>query len=56
MTFLIHSLIGVATWVMLALTSYIAFNPAPARYDCSLASFHPDYPAKVRNQCREVRR
>ena len=25
------------------------------KYDCSLASIHPDYPAKVRKACREAR-
>lgn len=27
----------------------------PVKYDCSLASFHPDYPAKVRKACREAK-
>jgi hypothetical protein len=29
--------------------------PTPKRYDCSMAEFHPDYPPKVRQLCREAR-
>lgn len=24
-------------------------------YDCSLAEFHPDYPAEVKEECRKLR-
>jgi uncharacterized membrane protein YphA (DoxX/SURF4 family) len=24
-------------------------------YDCSMAEFHPDYPVKVREECRRLR-
>lgn len=25
------------------------------RYDCSIAEFHPDYPIKVKEECRKLR-
>lgn len=25
-------------------------------YDCTLAEWHPDYPVKIREACRELRR
>lgn len=28
---------------------------ASSGYDCALASFHPDYPTKVREACRRMR-
>lgn len=50
--FITHGLIGLALWGGLIL----ALNHAnePVRYDCSLSSFHPDYPGKVRKTCREA--
>lgn len=30
-------------------------KPATIKYDCSLASFHPDIPTDVRKECRKVR-
>lgn len=43
-------------WV-LSIALAIALSAAPRRiaYDCSLASFHPDYPTKVREACRRQR-
>ena len=29
--------------------------PRERFYDCSLAEFHPDYPAEVKNECRRIR-
>jgi len=55
--FLMHALLGVLIWGMLAVTAYVGLNPrTTGLYDCSLASFHPDYPVSVRQKCREVKR
>lgn len=33
-----------------------AMQPTTGRtYDCSMAEFHPDYPAEVKRKCREIR-
>lgn len=53
--FLIQAIIGITAWGVLGFAAYEAM-PSAATYDCSLASFHPDYLAKVRKQCREVKR
>jgi len=33
----------------------IVYAPTERLYDCSLAEFHPDYPAKVKEECRKLR-
>jgi hypothetical protein len=33
----------------------IVYAPKERLYDCSLAEFHPDYPAKVKEECRKMR-
>ena len=50
--FLILGTIGIILYSGLLFAVYKA---SPAKYDCSLASFHPDYPAKVRKACREAK-
>jgi hypothetical protein len=42
-------LVGIATWG-------IMYGPQSKVYDCSLAEFHPDFPVKAREACRELRR
>jgi len=42
--------------VMVVLLMGLLVNSPPANfrsYDCSMAEFHPDYPAKVKQACRE---
>lgn len=41
-------LIGIVIWGF----SY----PHAKIYNCDMAEFHPDYPVKVREACRELRR
>lgn len=41
---------GSITWAV-----WVFAKPTPVRYDCSVASFHPDFPAEVRKQCRKLR-
>lgn len=50
--FLIYGLLGVLIWCLLAVTAYIGLNPT-GLYNCSLASFHPDFSKEVKKQCRE---
>lgn len=35
---------------------YLVEPRAGRTYDCSLSEFHPDYPVKVKEQCRELKR
>lgn len=51
--FLITGLLGILIWGVLGFAAYHANRPV--MYDCSLTSFHPDYPAAVRKKCREVK-
>ncbi len=30
-------------------------EPKGRYYDCSIAEFHPDYPPKVKEECRKLR-
>jgi hypothetical protein len=42
--------------LMIFLVVGLAINSPPANfrsYDCSMAEFHPDYPVKVKQACRE---
>jgi hypothetical protein len=42
--------------IMVVLLVGLLINAPPANfrsYDCSMAEFHPDYPAKVKQACRE---
>lgn len=51
--FLTLGTLGVALYGMIL---FLLWNlSGPPKYDCSLASIHPDYPAKVRKACREAR-
>ena len=35
---------------------FTAFGESKGRvYNCDLAEFHPDYPAKVKEECRRLR-
>lgn len=35
------------------LMGHVIGNPTP-KYNCSMASFHPDIPTDVKRKCREV--
>jgi hypothetical protein len=42
----------------LAMFGLIIFGntlPFSRTYDCGMAEFHPDYPAKVKEECRKMR-
>ena len=45
--------------VLLAITvlyaNYGVDNPRVIRYNCDISEFHPDYPAAVKEKCRELR-
>jgi hypothetical protein len=44
--------------VLLCMLSLVIWGnslPRARVYDCSLAEFHPDYPAEVKNECRRIR-
>ena len=45
-------LFGFLLWVFI-----LSITPMPETkvYDCSLAEFHPDFPAEVKEQCRNLR-
>ena len=51
---------AIALGIVLALTLawgavvVIAGQPDERVYDCRVAEFHPDYPPKVRDACREI--
>ena len=45
---------GLVFWVVVIVNAVSADKPV--KYDCSLSSFHPDFPAKVREQCRQAMR
>lgn len=54
----IYALIAVLLiwfWAAVFWAVLVFAKPEPARYDCSMAEFHPDYPPKVREQCRRIR-
>lgn len=42
-------------WAMVCYAVWHFAQPKPVKYDCSLASFHPDMPLDVRKECRKVR-
>lgn len=42
-------------WGMVLYAVWVFAAPKPVKYDCSLASFHPDIPTDVRKECRKVR-
>jgi hypothetical protein len=50
---------AVSIAVMAILTSITVWGlqqPQQKVYDCTMSEFHPDYPIKVREACRELRR
>jgi hypothetical protein len=53
MKYIIGFILANVLWITL-----LAFIPMPteARYDCSIAEFHPDFPPKVKEECRRLRR
>jgi hypothetical protein len=54
----IYLIIGVLLvwfWAMVIMAVLHFASPKPIKYDCSLASFHPDVPVDVRKECRKVR-
>jgi hypothetical protein len=50
--YLVGFLFGFLLWVFI-----LSITPMPETkvYDCSLAEFHPDFPAEVKEQCRKLR-
>lgn len=52
MKYAIGALAATAVWLAL-----LFFIPMPEGkiYDCSLSEFHPDYPPKVKEECRKRR-
>jgi hypothetical protein len=52
----ISALILIVMFACLLTLSALAFSNQPKYkiYDCSIAEWHPDYPAKVREQCRRL--
>ena len=44
-------------WLLFLGTILLAIKAptGPRYYDCSIAEFHPDYPPKVREECRKQR-
>jgi len=50
--YLVGFLFGFLLWVFI-----LSITPMPETkvYDCSLAEFHPDFPAEVKEQCRNLR-
>lgn len=50
---------AVSIAIMVVLTSIAVWGlqqPQTKMYNCDMAEFHPDYPVKVREACRELRR
>lgn len=54
LVWLIEGVLGLCLWAGLL---YVVWTERgqPAQYDCALASFHPDFPAKVKQACRMER-
>ena len=52
MKYFIGALVATAFWALL-----FSFIPSPEGkvYDCSVADIHPDFPPKVREECRKKR-
>jgi hypothetical protein len=50
--YLVGFLFGFLLWVFI-----LSITPMPETkvYDCSLAEFHPDFPADVKEECRKIR-
>ena len=47
---------ALAGWLLFLGTILLAVKAPKGRYyDCSIAEFHPDYPPKVREECRKLR-
>jgi hypothetical protein len=53
MKYFIGFISATVLWIAL-----LAFIPMPTEvvYDCSIAEFHPDFPPKVKEECRRLRR
>jgi uncharacterized membrane protein (DUF106 family) len=53
-----ESVIVIACVIILAVTvvyaNYEVDNKRVIRYNCDIAEFHPDYPAAVKEKCREL--
>ena len=45
----------VVFWTGVVTIVWRVSHPAPVKYDCTLAEFHPDMPLDVRKECRKVR-
>lgn len=41
-------------WALATAWDWVVHN-SPPRVDCSMAEFHPDYPPRAREKCREAR-
>ena len=51
-----NAMMLVMSVIMIVLLMILMINSPPANfrsYDCSMAEFHPDYPVKVKQACRE---
>ncbi len=49
-------LIAAATLIAALIFLLTGFGESEERvYNCDLAEFHPDYPAKVKEECRRLR-
>ena len=48
--------LGIVLSLALAWGTVVVFSAQPREkvYDCTVAEFHPDYPPKVRQACREI--
>jgi hypothetical protein len=40
---------------MIGYILYVSGSLNQTTYDCNLAEMHPDYPAKVKEECRKLR-
>lgn len=47
-------LIVLALAVFWGVVVVVAGQPKQKAYDCTVAEFHPDYPPKVKEACREI--
>lgn len=51
--FILMGLLLAWFWGMV-LWAVVAWARPSGKYDCSMASFHPDMPIEVKRKCREV--
>jgi hypothetical protein len=52
---IVKTTLGAIALVVLIFGPYILFDkPFMAKYNCDMASFHPDIPMVVKEQCRKA--